>query len=115
MDTLVARYTRSPFESEGFSSDEQQDSTDSLPPLSLKFALPPVARVSHLRQSVGWSPNAMLIFYPHSLPRSSVPQQTTMPTPTAPSSSRMEQRLSPFVSRVGSLLPQILEPQPEIG
>lgn len=46
MDTLVARYTRSPFENEGFSSDEQQDYTDSLPPLSLKFALPPVARPS---------------------------------------------------------------------
>ncbi|KAF7504972.1 Proteasome subunit beta type-5 [Endocarpon pusillum] len=46
MDTLVATYTRSPFENEGFSSDEQQDYTNSLPPLSLKFALPPVARPS---------------------------------------------------------------------
>jgi hypothetical protein len=48
MDTLVARYSRSPFENEGFSSDDQHDYTDTLPPLSLRFALPPVARVSHL-------------------------------------------------------------------
>jgi 20S proteasome subunit beta 5 len=52
MDTLVARYTRSPFENEGFSSEEQQDYTDALPTLSLKFALPPIARVSHLRRSI---------------------------------------------------------------
>jgi 20S proteasome subunit beta 5 len=48
MDTLVARYTQSPFENEGFSAEEQEHYTDSLPPLSLKFALPPVARVSSL-------------------------------------------------------------------
>jgi hypothetical protein len=48
MDTLVARYSRSPFENEGSSSDDQHDYTDTLPPLSLRFALPPVARVSHL-------------------------------------------------------------------
>ncbi len=50
MDTLVARYTGSPFASEGFSSEDQQDYADSLPPLSLKFALPPVARVSRCPQ-----------------------------------------------------------------
>ena len=46
MDTLVARYAGSPFAKESFSPEEQQDYTNSLPPLSLKFALPPVPRVS---------------------------------------------------------------------
>lgn len=46
MDTLVARYTQSPFANEGFASEEQNDYYDTLPPLSLKFALPPVPRPS---------------------------------------------------------------------
>ncbi|TKA44452.1 Proteasome subunit beta type-5 [Friedmanniomyces endolithicus] len=45
MDTLVARYTRPAFESEGYSSaDDQQAAQDLAPPsLSLNFALPPIA------------------------------------------------------------------------
>lgn len=46
MDTLVARYTQSPFADEGYSSDEQNDFCETVPPLSLKFALPPVPRPS---------------------------------------------------------------------
>ena len=47
MDTLVAQYTKPPFENEGFSPEEQQDYAESVPPLSLKFVLPPVARVGN--------------------------------------------------------------------
>jgi len=46
MDTLVARYTQSPFADEGYSSDEQNDFCETVPSLSLKFALPPVPRPS---------------------------------------------------------------------
>lgn len=46
MDTLVRRYTRSPFASEGYTTEEQQDYAYSVPQLSLKFALPPVPRPS---------------------------------------------------------------------
>ena len=46
MDALVAQYTQSPFANEGYTSEEQDDYSSSLPPLSLKFALPPVPRPS---------------------------------------------------------------------
>lgn len=46
MDTIVAQYTRSPFENEFYSEEEQRNLTESLPPLSLKFDLPPVGNVS---------------------------------------------------------------------
>lgn len=46
MDTLVAQYTQNPFANEGFTSEEQNDCTDIVPSLSLKFALPPVPRPS---------------------------------------------------------------------
>jgi len=46
MDTLVAQYTRPAFDREAFSLEEQQDYTQSIPSLSLKFALPPVPRPS---------------------------------------------------------------------
>jgi 20S proteasome subunit beta 5 len=46
MDTLVARYTQSPFAHEGFTSDDQNEFCETIPPLSLKFALPPVPRPS---------------------------------------------------------------------
>lgn len=48
MDTLVARYARPLYEEEGISDDEQMDLYQPAPALSLKFALPPVARVSLL-------------------------------------------------------------------
>jgi 20S proteasome subunit beta 5 len=47
MDKLVAQYSRPPHQNEFYSEQEQQELTESLPPLSLKFALPPVANVSH--------------------------------------------------------------------
>ncbi|KAL9113602.1 MAG: hypothetical protein Q9227_002340 [Pyrenula ochraceoflavens] len=46
MDTLVAQYSRPPFEYDGYPSEEQQELTESLPSLSLKFALPPIAQPS---------------------------------------------------------------------
>lgn len=46
MDTLVAQYTQPAYANEGFTSEEQDEYTDTLPPLSLKFALPPVPRPS---------------------------------------------------------------------
>lgn len=46
MDKLVAQYSRRPHQHEFYSEQEQQDLTESLPPLSLKFSLPPVDNVS---------------------------------------------------------------------
>lgn len=46
MDTIVAQYTRAPFENE-FSEQEQRDLTEIHPPISLKFNLPPVENVSY--------------------------------------------------------------------
>lgn len=49
MDTLVARYSRPAFEeNENLFRDEEQQDLDLMgaaPPLSLKFAMPPVAQV----------------------------------------------------------------------
>jgi hypothetical protein len=47
MDQLVRQYTRSPHQNEFYSEQEQHDLTEALPPLSLKFSLPPVANVSY--------------------------------------------------------------------
>lgn len=46
MDKLVAQYSRPPHQNEMYSEQEQQDLTASVPPLSLKFSLPPVDNVS---------------------------------------------------------------------
>lgn len=46
MDKIVAQYSRPSHQNEFYSEQEQQDLTESLPPLSLKFALPPVDNVS---------------------------------------------------------------------
>ena len=46
MDTLVARYTQSPFANEGYTTEDQNDLYDTVPSLSLRFALPPVPRPS---------------------------------------------------------------------
>ena len=43
MDTLVAQYTQPAFGHQGYQTDEPQE-YNSLPQLSLKFALPPVPR-----------------------------------------------------------------------
>lgn len=45
MDKLVAQYTQSPHQNEFYSEQEQHDLTESLPPISLKFDLPPVDNV----------------------------------------------------------------------
>ena len=44
MDTLVAHYTRSPFAHEGYTSQEYDYYHNSLPTLSLDFALPPIPK-----------------------------------------------------------------------
>lgn len=44
MDTLVAQYAQPQFAHEGYNYDEQQEYESSLPPLSLKFAMPPVPK-----------------------------------------------------------------------
>lgn len=47
MDTLVARYSRPAYQQNEnlFSDHEQDELNDSVPGLSLKFAMPPVAHV----------------------------------------------------------------------
>uniref|UniRef100_A0A093V3A6 proteasome endopeptidase complex n=1 Tax=Talaromyces marneffei PM1 TaxID=1077442 RepID=A0A093V3A6_TALMA len=46
MDTLVAKYSSSPFQDAMYSEEEQRDLTQCLPPLSLKFDLPPISKPS---------------------------------------------------------------------
>ncbi|KAL1984240.1 hypothetical protein VTN96DRAFT_9374 [Rasamsonia emersonii] len=46
MDTLVAKYSRSPYEDEFYSEQQQREMTECLPPLSLKFDLPPIENPS---------------------------------------------------------------------
>ena len=46
MDKIVSQYTRSPHQNEFYSEREQQELTESLPPISLKFNLPPLDNVS---------------------------------------------------------------------
>ncbi|KAK5139502.1 Proteasome subunit beta type-5 [Oleoguttula sp. CCFEE 6159] len=46
MDTLVAQYSRPAFQKEGYTEEEQQDISQITPPLSLKFALPPISQPS---------------------------------------------------------------------
>lgn len=45
MDALVSQYSRPAYQDEGYSSDEQLQLSEVTPPLSLKFALPPIAQV----------------------------------------------------------------------
>jgi 20S proteasome subunit beta 5 len=44
MDGLVAQYAQPQNAHDGLESDEQQDFDSSLPPLSLKFSMPPVPK-----------------------------------------------------------------------
>lgn len=46
MDKILSQYTSSPHQDESYSEQEQQDMATSLPPLSLKFTLPPLENVS---------------------------------------------------------------------
>lgn len=45
MDKIVSQYTRSP-QNEFYSEQEQQELTETLPPISLNFKLPPLDNVS---------------------------------------------------------------------
>jgi hypothetical protein len=46
MDALVARYSQPAIRHEGYSQEDQEELMETVPSLSLKFALPPVANVS---------------------------------------------------------------------
>lgn len=50
MDVLVAQYSRPAFENEneGYSQQEQYELSQTIPPLSLNFAMPPIANVGFL-------------------------------------------------------------------
>lgn len=48
MDKLVSVYSRPPHKDDFYSEQEQRDLTENLPPLSLKFDLPPIDDVSPL-------------------------------------------------------------------
>jgi len=52
MDTLVAQYTQPAYSHEGYTQDESEEYADSLPPLSLKFALPPVERPTNFLRAM---------------------------------------------------------------
>lgn len=54
MDKLVAQYSRPAHLNDFYSEQEQQDLTESLPPLSLKFSLPPVDNVSPFISNVNF-------------------------------------------------------------
>ncbi|KAI9776848.1 MAG: hypothetical protein M1835_005393 [Candelina submexicana] len=46
IDSLIAQYSRPMYEDELYSEDERQELSQATPPLSLKFALPPIAQPS---------------------------------------------------------------------
>jgi hypothetical protein len=48
MNALVSQYTRPQFENEALPEEESQELISTANPLSLKFALPPVAQVRFL-------------------------------------------------------------------
>jgi hypothetical protein len=60
MDTLVAKYSGSAYQDELYSEEQQRNLTECLPPISLKFDLPPVAKVSC--DAAGCGPIAHLSF-----------------------------------------------------
>ena len=63
MDTLVSAYSQPAFQDEGYSSDEQQELVQAVPPLSLQFALPPMPNVSFTELVLSESlANALLAF-----------------------------------------------------
>jgi hypothetical protein len=68
MDKIVAQYSRPSHQNEFYSEQEQQDLAETLPPLSLKFALPPVANVSYsnTKEAVhqlgaGWAETGLIV------------------------------------------------------
>lgn len=46
MNSLVAQYSRPAYQNEGYSEQEQDEMSQTTPPLSLRFAMPPLANVS---------------------------------------------------------------------
>ena len=46
MDALVSQYSRPAYKEEGYAEQEQLELVDTLPSLSLKFALPPVPQAA---------------------------------------------------------------------
>lgn len=48
MDALVAQYSRPALQNEVYTEEDQHELTQITPPLSLKFALPPIAQVGLL-------------------------------------------------------------------
>lgn len=46
MNSLVAQYSRPAYQNEGYSEHEQDEISQITPPLSLRFAMPPLANVS---------------------------------------------------------------------
>lgn len=62
MDKLVAQYSGSSHQNEMYSEQEQQDITASVPPLSLKFSLPPVDNVRFYKHQGGLSSDEMVPF-----------------------------------------------------
>lgn len=46
MNSLVAQYSRPAYRNEGYSEQEQDEISQTTPPLSLRFAMPPLANVS---------------------------------------------------------------------
>lgn len=45
----MAQYSRSAFQDEGYSAQDQQELSETVPPLSLRFTMPPVAKVKLVR------------------------------------------------------------------
>lgn len=52
MDALVAQHTQPAYSHESHGLDDQEEYTNGLPPLSLKFALPPIAQPSAFLRAV---------------------------------------------------------------
>ncbi|KAL9014383.1 MAG: hypothetical protein Q9173_000960 [Seirophora scorigena] len=52
MNSLVAQYSRPAFRNEGYSEQEQDELSQTTPPLSLRFAMPPLANPSSFLRAV---------------------------------------------------------------
>lgn len=61
MDTLVEQYSRPAFENEGYSQQEQYELSQTLPPLSLNFAMPPIANVGFPFLTINFVLHSLLI------------------------------------------------------
>lgn len=57
MNSLVAQYSRPAFRNEGYSEHEQDEISQTTPPLSLRFAMPPIANVSLPASALGLVPS----------------------------------------------------------